>query len=168
MKYNNEIIAFFKKHNMYSDKMFDYLQNNTIMINYNYKENRDFIGCYHIIQNNKLNKIKLITPYPTNEITTLINIHEITHGIELYKHLNKKYTPDISCEVLPMLYERIYVNEVNSKELLEYAANLDKEITNQEQYLLGLNLRDELLNNYNYNFNSTKRKVKKLVNKYYK
>lgn len=165
MIYNSELIDFFKRHNMYNDVMFNYLQDNTIMIDYNYEENRDFIGCFHIMKNGRLKKISLVTPYPVSKITTLINIHEITHGIELYKYLNKKFKLDKSCEVLPMLYERIYVNEINSSKLLEYANNLDKKITNEEEYLLGLKLREELLKDYNYNFNSMKRKVKKLVRK---
>lgn len=165
MYYNSKLIEFFKRHNMYEENMFNYLQNNTMMIDYNIEEDRAFIGCFYIFLNGKLDKICLVLPYLMDDITTLISIHEITHGIYMYKKLNKKVKIENDIEVLPMLYERIYVNESNNIKLLEFANNLDKKINNEERYLLGLKLRDELLRYYNYNFNDINKKAKKLVKK---
>ena len=83
----------------------------------------------------------------------------------MYKYLDKKVTIKEDIEVLPMLYERIYVNETNNKELLEFANDLDKMIKHEDNYLLGLKLRDELLRIYNYDFEDINKKAKKLVKK---
>lgn len=164
MIYNSKVIDFFKRHNMYEKNMFDYLQENTIMINYSDEDEKDFIGCFYIFnKNNILKKISLCIPYLMDDITTLINIHEITHGIYMYKYLDKKVYLKEDIEVLPMLYERIYINETNNKELLQFANDLDKKIKYEYNYLLGLKLRDELLRIYNYDFEDINRKAKKLV-----
>ena len=165
MYYNSKLIEFFKRHNMYEENMFNYLQNNTMMIDYKNEDERDFIGCFYIFLNGKLDKICLVLPYLMDDMTTLINIHEITHGIYMYKLLGKKVTIKKDIEVLPMLYERIYINETNSKELLELANDLDKKIRHEDNYLLGLKLRDELLRIYNYDFEDINKKAKKLVKK---
>ena len=85
MEYHPKIINFFKEHNLYDEKIFNYLKNNSIMVDYENPEERSFIGCFYILdQRNILRKIKLNLAYVMNEETTLINIHELTHGIENY------------------------------------------------------------------------------------
>lgn len=165
MIYNSKVIDFFKRHNMYEKIMFDYLQYNTIMIDYRDEDEKEFIGCFYVFLNGKLHKINLVLPYLMDDITTLINIHEITHGIYMYRYLDKKVTIKEDIEVLPMLYERIYINESNNKELLALANDLDKKIRHEDIYLLGLKLRDELLRIYNYDFEDINKKAKKLVKK---
>ena len=166
MIYNSKVIDFFKRHNMYEKEMFDYLQDNTIMIDYRDEDEKDFIGCFYAFNRKDILKsISLCIPYLMDDMTTLINIHEITHGIYMYKYLDKKVTIKEDIEVLPMLYERIYINESNNKELLELANDLDKKIRHEDNYLLGLKLRDELLRIYNYDFEDINKKAKKLVKK---
>ena len=172
MKYSNEINDFFKRHNVYSEEMFRYLERNTYMVDYRDEEARIAIGCAYAINNitKVLEGLSICIPYNYDDITTLISIHEITHGIIAYKHLNKKYNVDITCEALPMLYEKLYVLERQTPELIKYEKYLDSMISDSssDSYKYGLYVRDTLLENYNNNYNSMDRLTRKLVRKYNK
>lgn len=169
MVFNSNLIDFFKRHNLYDKEMFDYFSKNSSMIDYQDEEQRMFIGTFYGInkKTRKLVSIHLNVPYVYNDITMLISIHEIVHAILLYKRLNKKTNLGIDYEALPMLYEKIYINETNTKEIIEYGKWLDSLITPEsEEYIFGLNVRDELFNNYNYDIDKMNKIVKKLVKKY--
>ena len=168
MNFHPELISFFQNHNLYDKEMFDYFAKNTQIIDYKDEEQRYFIGCFYVFnKKNILRKIHLNLPYIYDEITMLINIHEIIHGIELYKKLNRKTQITEDCEVLPILYEKIYIEEKNTQELREYQKKLDNSINeNEKQYLLALAVRDELYKQYNYNYQEIKRKAKKLSKKH--
>ena len=169
MVFNPELIEFFKRHNLYEKEMFDYFSKNSTMIDYDDEEQRIFIGTFYGVNknNNKLVYIHLNIPYVYDDKTMLISIHEFIHAILLYKNINKKLKLDISYESLPMLYESIYINEKNNKNLLEYRNYLDSLITpNEKAYMFGLTVRDELYHNYNYNIDKMNKLVKKLVKKY--
>lgn len=171
MIFHPNIIDFFKKHNMYDEKMFQYLQNNTTMLDYNYEDERIFIGCFQLVnKKNIITGVHLNIPYVQDEKTALINIHELTHGIEFYKKIGKPYKPDITVETLPLLYERLYIMENPSIELENYGKYLDNLILKEskEEYLFGLNIRDILIEEYNYNMDSMTKKIKKLAKNYHK
>ena len=110
----------------------------------------------------------LYLPYVYDEKTALINIHEITHGIENYQKLGKYFEKDITIETLPLFYEKIYIQETNDDELTEYGKYLDKiiEEEDKEEYKFGLKAREELLkNNNNQNINKMSKNCKKLSKK---
>ena len=170
MRYNQGIIDFFKRHNMYDEKMFEYLQENSTMVDYKDPEQRPFIGCYYIQgKNNILQKIVLYVPYVYDNTTALIDIHEITHGIENYYKIGKKFEKNITVEALPLLYEKLYILENPTDELIEYGRYLDEKADRHReiQYRFALKIRDELLSNYNYNMKKMEKKVKKLSRKYH-
>jgi len=111
MVFNPDLIDFFKRHKLYNKEMFDYFSNNAIMIDYEDEEQRMFVGCFCILgKDKKLKSILLNVPYIYDDITMLVSIHEFVHGIMLYGNLNKKVKIGIDKEVLPMLYEKIYIN----------------------------------------------------------
>ena len=169
MKYNPAIIDFFKRHNMYDEEMFNYLQENTIMIDFKDPDQRGFIGCFYVQdKKGRLTKIVLNIPYVYDYKTALINIHEITHGIENYKKLGKKFKKDNTVEALPILYEKIYIMENDNEELTKYGEYLDTLCgrDNATEYQMALKVRDELLSNYSYDMNKMKRMTKRLVRKY--
>ena len=168
MKYNKEVIEFFKKHNMYDINVFDYLQANSNMIDYQFPEERCLIGCIYIQDKNGILKRLIINiPYVYDEETMLINIHEITHGIENYFKLGKKFQKDITIETLPMLFEKIYILEHPSEKLEKYANYLDElAASNDKEYGFALKVRNELLAAYNGDLKKTKRLIKKLKRKY--
>lgn len=170
MHFNSKLIDFFKKHNLYDEKMFKYFSENCTMIDYRDDEQRVYIGTFYFIdKNKKLLKIHLNVPYIYDDKTMLISIHEFIHAILLYKKIDHKINLGLDREALPMLYEKIYINDVNSHELISYGKYLDSLICNEdEQYNIGLMIRDELLSIYNYNIYSMDKKAKKLVKKYKK
>lgn len=169
MVFNPDLIDFFKRHNLYDKDMFDYLSYNSTMIDYKDPDQRCFIGCFPVFdKKNKLIKIHLCVPYVYDDITMLISIHELVHGITLYKKINKKCDIGIDCEVIPMLYEKIYINENNNSELINYANKIDDMINteNDIKYMLGLILRDELIDKYYPDIKKLEKQVKKLVKIY--
>ena len=168
MNFNSNLIDFFKRHNLYDKEMFDYFSNNTTMIDYKDPDQRMFIGTLYILNyNKKLIKIHLNLPYVYDNITMLISIHELIHGILLYKKLNKRIELKLDNEALAMLYEKIYVNEINTPEIIAYSNYLDNCIDEKDkEYFFGLSIRDELIKNYNYDINKMDKLVKKLIKKY--
>lgn len=169
MVFNPDLINFFKRHNLYNKEMFDYFSKNANMIDYRDEEQRILMGCFYIFDKKKrLKSIHLNVPYIYDDITMLISIHEFIHAIMMYKFINKKVNIGIDKEVLPMLYEKIYINENNNPILIEYEKKLNKLINpkDDKEYVIGLALRDQLIENYNYDFDKLNKKVKKLVRKY--
>ena len=168
--YKKELIDFFKRHNLYEKKMFDYLIDHTDMIDYKDEDARMFIGFgYMCDKDNKLQKFRICVPFVTDNKTMLISIHEIVHGIVGYKYLGKKFKPSIYIETLPILYEKIYIDEMNDPALYEYGKYLDGLIGKSEadeKYRYALYAREYLLNKYNKDFDHMERLSKKLVNKY--
>ena len=168
MNYNQGIVDFFKKHNMYDERVFEYLQANTTMLDYRDPEQRDFAGCFYIKEKNDvLRRLLLCIPYVYNCETALINIHEITHGIENYRKIGKKFKKDITVETLPILYEKLYILDNPSDEIIAYSRYLDEVCRDGAvEYQYALRVRDELLSNYNYDMHRMEKLSKKLVRKY--
>lgn len=169
MYLNADLINFFKKHNLYEKETFDYIDKNSTMIDYRDEDQRMFIGTFYGVNkhNNKLVYIHINVPFIYDDRTMLINIHEFVHAILLYKYIDKKIKLGIDYEALPMLYEKIFINEVNTEEIVKYGRWLDSLIANKnEEYVFGLNVREELLKNYDYDINKMNKLVKKLAKKY--
>ena len=149
--------------------MFEYLQTNTMMIDYRDPDQQAFIGCFYTCNKSDiLTNIYLNLPYVYDDKTMLICIHEITHGIENYQKLGKKFKKDITIEALPLLYEKLYIMENKSEELITYGNYLDEKITEEcdKEYRFALKIREELLKKYENNMNKMVKLTKKLARKY--
>ena len=146
MKYNSDVIEFFKNHNMYDKEMFDYLEQHTVMVDYNDSFQRMFIGFTVRIKNGKLIDFTICVPYVEDNVTMLNNIHEITHGIYAYNKIGKKYNSNVS-EVLPFLFEKLFVLETNDEELNKYSEYLDSLVDedSEERYKIAMKCRDVFL-----------------------
>ena len=172
--YYNNFVNFFKKHNLYNEEMFKYIQKNTTHFDYRDEDQRAFIGCYYTYDKQRiLKKIKVCVPFINNQITLLINIHEYIHAIELYKNIGKKYEQKDTEETLPMLYELLYYLENPNKELEAYLTELNKKITKKSSkaYQIALLIQEELLTYYqkkNPTFKQLQTKVKKISKSYIK
>ena len=164
--YSEELISFFKKYNLYEFEMFEYLKERTDFIDYRVVEDRIHIGCSYKInkKNNKVVGLRICVPFCMDEKTTLISIHEIAHGIYGYKHLNKKIN-SLELELLPMLLERLYIEERKNKELEEYAMFLDSTIdsSSEEQYRFALENRETIKNAGFNDYNSFDKQSMKLI-----
>ena len=169
--FNSDLVNFFKRHNLYEDKMFDYFNNNITHYDYNIWEYRILTGCLFISsEDDILKKIHLCVPTIIDDITMLINVHEYTHAIEMYNNLEKIYKESIYREVLPITFERLYVMESSSMSLEDYREYLDNNVKrNKDEYIIGSMIADELINNLNNdNISNLKRKVRTIGRKYEK
>ncbi len=168
----NNFFEFLHHHNIYDDKTYKYYLNNANNFDY-YNEDmfRNYIGCSFVTnKNNILKQIVPVVPYLVDDITTLINIHEYVHTLNVYERLNKKFKTSIYDEILPIFYEKLFVLENSNPKLNNYERFLDKIAADNddEKYLLGIKVSNDLLNNYNNdNFNKMSIKAKKLSKKYY-
>ena len=163
--YYKKFIRFLKEHNLYDAEALEYLRNNGVFFDFLEEENRDFIGCRYILdKNEKLQKIQICAPFIRDEKTILINIHEFTHGLMLYKYPAKKIKTGNDIEILPMLYERVYLIENYSDQVKEYIDSLNSQITEKSKiaYRIALEVQDEMLL-YPQKLNI---KAKKLAKKY--
>ena len=169
--YYQKFINFLKEHNLYNEEVVEYWKNNRTLFDYRDEEKRGFIGCFYQYKKEYLTKIHLIVPFINNDKTILINIHEYIHLLTLYNKIGKKYKIGDDKEVLPFLYERIFIKENKTDELLNYYQYLNKTIIedNKEEYLIALNLSEILLKEYNNdNIYKLDKKSKKLTKKYQK
>lgn len=166
MRYNDEIIDFFKRHNLYEKEMFDYLQKQTDMVDYRVEEDRIYIGCGYNIDHitQRILGFRICIPYAFDEITTLICIHEIAHGIWGYKKLNQKYK-SLEVELFPMRLEKVYITERASEILNNYANYLDSTIdeNSDEKYRFALLNRDKLDDSALSSFKSIDKHTRKLA-----
>ena len=168
MNYSKDVISFFKKHHLYDEAMFEYFKKHSTMIDYNDLDARCFVGCFHIInKDNILVGVHVNTPYVCDKKTMLITIHELIHAIMSYRNFGTKYKTSIDNEVLPLLFEKIYIEETNDPSLKEYAKKLDKiiEESNDPKYLIALKVRDELYKEYTGDIDKIAKISKKMVKK---
>jgi hypothetical protein len=98
MKINDEVVAFFKRHNLYNQDMFHYFEDHSTMLDSDYPDEMMLRSCTYQIdrRTNILKGIHLNLPYVKNEETMLDNIHELTHAIFAYKRIGKKFKKDIT------------------------------------------------------------------------
>ena len=169
MKFHPNLINFFKRHNLYNKEMFTYFEHHSTMLDSNFLDERMLRCCAYQIDGKTgiLQGIHLNIPYVKDEETMLDSIHELTHVIFVYPMLGKKFKKDKTIEVLPLLYEKLYILENPTKKLIEYGKHLDSLVGQDDyEYKLGLDIRDELIEKYDYNPRKTVRMVKKISRKH--
>lgn len=149
------IFEFFNQHNLNINKIKDKI------ITYPCCD-LDIIGVYPKIENNILVDYKIRVPKIDNLYNALINIHEIIHGLILENNLNMTYKDNEYEEVLPMLYEDIFVDYlVNNKQYNiryiynEYTIAKSNDDSLDERYIKAR----RVIGNMN---NNIKHKIKKL------
>ena len=172
-----EIIEFFKKYKIDKkiiDDFFEYQNINdkkrkkVISKSITYPScDLNLIGAYPEIDNNNiLIDYKLRIPKVTDIYSSLIYIHEVIHGLILQDNINNYFSEDIFEEVIPMLYEDLFIDYLTE----EYGYDI-KDLYNE--YTL-LRFKDPnidykyfiarlIINNYNC---SEKEGAKKLINKF--
>ena len=171
VNYYNKFIDFFIEHNLYDKKVFDYIWDRCIFFNYLEDEHRKQIGVYYIFdKNKKLLDFNLIVPFIDSKKTSLINIHEYIHAIVAYYKLGKKLVLDDFCEINSLFFEKVYVLENYSDDIDKFLSKLNQERlnSNENKYIYGLKIVDDLIQNYNkdLSLNKISNKSKKLIKKY--
>lgn len=174
LNYYQKFIDFFKRHGLYNQEVFDYLRKNSIQFDYRDTDYQPLIGCFYLTKGNKLTKINLIVPYINNDITVLINIHEYIHGIIAYKYINKRFSEDLNSETLPILYERIYLEENKDNQTLRKHFDSINDVINESnstdimKYKIALSIQEKLFDYYTSkhpNIKELSSKAKKLTKK---
>ena len=153
-----EFISFLKKYNIYDEEVFNSFFRDAFM--FDYEDNCDFSECvYDVDERNVLIRIKACIPKMIDYRTILINIHEYVHYYTLYRKLGKELKVEIDCEVLPMLYERIFVMEKDNGDLYNYWNSLRNSVLKNDNkyYVYALDVQDDLLDVY-YKGNKIKEK----------
>lgn len=171
MIYYKKFIDFLQKYNLLDKESFVFISNHTTNIDYNNLEERNTIGCYYNINEEGILKdFKVYVPEIIDERTTIINIHEYIHALILYKHLNKKCEIGLEKEVLPLMYEKIYVIENEELSLREHEKALRETINemNNDEYIIGSKVAEQLILNKKESIETLNEKAKKLVREYKK
>ena len=171
VNYYDKFIDFFIEHNLYDKKVFDYIWDRCNFFDYLEDDYRDQIGVYYIFdKNKKLIDFNLIVPFIDSKKTSLINIHEYVHAIFAYYKLGKRLVLDDSCEVNSLFFEKVYVLENYSEDIDKFLNKLNKDRinSNENRYIYGLKVADELVQNYSkkVNLNTLSNKSKRLMKKY--
>lgn len=144
----DEFISFLKRYDLYNKKIIDNFFNSAFRYSYKTTDDMNFSECIYIIDdNNVLVKIRACIPYINDYKTLLINIHEYVHYYMMYKKLGKEVIIGRNCELLPMVYEKLFILEKNSKELNDYDKLLMKqtEEDNDPDYIYALENRDKVV-----------------------
>ena len=87
--FKNELKEFFKFQNLYSEEFFDFMKDKVKVLSK--RVNKEWFGCFPVINNNILTDIRLLVPKIENEKDLLINIHEYYHALELFNELGTVY-----------------------------------------------------------------------------
>ena len=169
----NELVVeeFFDFHKLYKCGIEKVSKN----IHYYPVENIDFIGVYLKINNGILEGYNARLPRVTNLYSALIHIHETMHCLMLENRLNKEYEDSDLDEVIPVLYEGLFINfliankRYNLSELYseyqEYRKNKIGNITGNKKnaYTNAYLLQDELLERFKENPNKFLKNIRDII-----
>ena len=125
----DRIIEFFKNMNLYNEEYFNYLNDNTKVINKPYFEIIDFVGCYKMDDG-----CRLILPRINSFEDELIYVHEYSHAL----------FPDDELEIFPNIMEALYINKYldeSKKEDLINKLKSDIIKTIDENHLVGKKIK---------------------------
>ena len=165
--YYRKFIEFLKEHGIYDEDIVLYYRNNWELFDYLDDELREDIGTGYVFSHNELLEMHPFVPIMNSDLTVLINVHEYIHVYMNYDKLNTiANVSNKDNEVLPIFYEKVYIKENLSNELVEYYEDLNGKIERnpEERYVLAMKISDELLCSYdNQNIKQLNRKVKRLV-----
>lgn len=171
--YYIKFINFFKKHGLYNEEAFKYIQENTKRFSYYEEELMNIRGIYYTYnENNELISFKLYLPFIDSEKTAFINIRPYIQAIYAYTKLEKKYKDNAVCEMIAMHFEKLYLEEYPNITLQSYLNNIYTNIQKQEtesKYTIALKAQKELdkyYQNKNPNFKNLQNKAKRLSRKY--
>ena len=159
-----KFINFLKKTEIYNEKLLDYL-NDKIEIkdlseapkdlslgalrignNVSKLEELDdyvhsiyFLGTFiEVDDDNILRNIYVRVPKMTNDISVGMNIYEYVKALMLYRNLGKEYQEDKYEDLMPTLYELVYLKENDQEDYLNLYLEAIKEEDNYLTMLLNI------------------------------
>lgn len=160
-KLYQEYISFLKKHGLYDNKCFSYIQSQAVLVDYQGLEDKNLIGCaINIDRSGRLRSFVPCLPYLNNKKMVAISIYVYTQALMLISKLGKEYEEDFYSRSLPLFYLKLYLVENANEVLWQYDQQIEKNLleneTNQSKLLL--EYLERLLENY-YQENSEAKKL---------
>ena len=133
-------INFLKEYNLYNEEIFEYMKDRIVYVDYKNENHRFFIGVYPKVDegSNIVTDIRMYVPKIVDDISVSMNIHEYVHLISVYNNLNKEYVDDPYKELLPVMYELLYIKSINNNECLDIYKEHIKERVNYLKELLDI------------------------------
>lgn len=156
--YEQKFIDFLKEFGIYNEQAFKYMKTIKKQVNYKEEDTMSFIGCYPIMENNTVKDIRICVPKMIDDISVSINIHEYVHFLNMYNNLNKEYVFKNTEEVLPVLYEFVFLSKCTDIETKDYLSFYKEYIKQKDDE--GLKVFLEIWNHY---FEKDKEKLLKRI-----
>lgn len=90
---DNRVVSFFLNEGICDIDFFDFIKDRVVYI----PSGSDvfWFGCHPLIENDILYDIRVVVPIIENIFDIVVNVHEFTHAIELYKELDSLYIDDV-------------------------------------------------------------------------
>lgn len=167
-----KFIDFLKRHDLYNQEIFKYIEENIERFDEHYNELMLIRGIYYNYNDNEeLKNFKLCVPYIDNEKTAFLNLGPYIKAIHAYPKLGKKYKQNAEIEIIVMYYEKLFISETKNKELERYLNNIISTIkkeNTERKYKITVKALEELEGlEKDTNYKKIKSKAKKLSIKHY-
>lgn len=149
-----KFLSFLRNHNLHDIDNFKYIWSQAAFIDAT-DDDYNFLlgGCVNIIdKNGKLQGIVPCLPNLVNDKMVAVSVYGYVQALTQLTRLNKKYKSNIYYSyILPMFYEKLFILENSSDELLTYEENMRKKLLkdNSFDYKLVLETVDDLIEKYN-------------------
>ena len=115
---NNKVIEFYEALGFTGKRMYNYLNKQIKYVTQ--EEDRTFVGCYPVIENDILKQIHLILPNGDDWESVVMHVHELAHFFSLYPYLNKEVFIDEGCEIFPIAMERLFIENSKDDKIIDW------------------------------------------------
>lgn len=144
-------------------------------IRYYPMEAKDLMGVYLKVEDGNLVSYTARLPHVTNLYSALMYIHESIHCLELENKLNEPYSSSIYDEVLPVLFEGLFVNFLCANkgynltdiygQYQEYRKRKIENIDNEKKqaYVNAYLLQEQLMDDFKENPNAFLKKMRNIL-----
>lgn len=128
---------FLKRHELFNEKVYNYIKDNSVLVKYKNIEDFSSIGCSIVLdRKGRLSQVIPIVPLPKNKKMVAINIFIYVQAMILIPNIGKVFDENSYNNILPFVFQRLFILENSNKYLLSFeekmTANLCRE--NQKKY----------------------------------
>ncbi len=96
-----------------TEEEYNFISNRTKMVDENACDILQYVGCFsRPINSNKITDFRLLVPVIKDLKSMLVNIHEYTHAVLLYRHIYYGLKLD-ETEIIPIENEKKYLKKIN-------------------------------------------------------
>lgn len=152
----SKYLRFLHKHKLYDKNIFEYINNHSVIINYNKIYEFNSFGCSVVVdEHGRLVEVIPVIPLLKNDKMVVISIFTYVQAMMLIPNIGRKYDERYYNKVIPIVFLELYIYENNSI----YLSNFEKQIIlkmfnqSEEQYEKAIQYKDFLINSYNKNSN---------------